>query len=141
VPVVFLHSVLSSYANVVYSWLYLCYDCSPVIMDCDAVSVPPMSPHALVALQSLPTGFTNTLNIPQRQDITDAFARVDFLAKGTIQPKVFQLKCLISLLASRPVVVRAATGAGKTLAMMLPLLLSPDKMASTVTPLKLLQKD
>jgi superfamily II DNA/RNA helicase len=114
---------------------------SLVIMDCDAVSVPPMSFHALDALQSLPTGFTDTLNIPQRQDITDTFARVDFLAKGTIQPKLFQLKCLVSLLASRHVVVRAATGAGKTLATMLPLLLSPDKMAITVTPLKLLQKD
>jgi hypothetical protein len=58
-------------------------------MDCEAVSVPPMSFHAFDALQSLPTGFTNTLNIPQRQDITDAFAQVDFLAKGTIQPKLF----------------------------------------------------
>ncbi|KAG2047864.1 hypothetical protein BDR06DRAFT_896564, partial [Suillus hirtellus] len=60
---------------------------------------------------------------------------------GTKQPKPFQLECLISLLTSRHVVVRAATGAGKILAMILPLLLSPDKIAITVTPLKLLQKD
>ncbi|KAG2155014.1 uncharacterized protein EDB93DRAFT_1043687, partial [Suillus bovinus] len=78
----------------------------------------------------------------RRQDIVDSFTRLDFLAKGTKQPKLFQLKCLVSLLASRHVVVRAATGAGKTLAMiLLPLLLSPDKIAITVTPLKLLQKD
>ncbi|OAX31691.1 hypothetical protein K503DRAFT_703308, partial [Rhizopogon vinicolor AM-OR11-026] len=53
----------------------------------------------------------------------------------------FQLQCLVSLLASRHVVVKAATGAGKTIAMMLSLFLSPNKMAITVTPLELLQKD
>ncbi|OAX38544.1 P-loop containing nucleoside triphosphate hydrolase protein [Rhizopogon vinicolor AM-OR11-026] len=95
----------------------------------------------LDALQSLPTDFTSALDTLQRQNIIDAFVRVDFLTKGTIRPKSLQPKCLISSLASRHVVVKAATGAGKTLAMMLPLFLSPNKMAITVTPLKLLQKD
>jgi hypothetical protein len=45
------------------------------------------------------------------------------------------------LLASRHVVVKAATDAGKTLAIMLLLFLSPNKMVITVTQLKLLQKD
>ncbi|KAG2070535.1 hypothetical protein BDR04DRAFT_1018559, partial [Suillus decipiens] len=35
----------------------------------------------------------------------------------------------------------AAIGSGKILAMILPLLLSPNKIAITVTPLKLLQQD
>ncbi|OAX31078.1 hypothetical protein K503DRAFT_122527 [Rhizopogon vinicolor AM-OR11-026] len=48
---------------------------------------------------------------------------------------------LISLLASRHVVVKVATDAGKTLAVMLPLFFFPNKMAIAVTPLKLLQKD
>jgi hypothetical protein len=90
----------------------------------DVVSVPPMSLPALDVLQSLPTDFTSALDTLQRQNIVDAFARVDFLMKGTIRPKLFQLKCLISLLVSRHVVVKAATGAGKTLAIMLPLFLS-----------------
>ncbi|OAX33498.1 hypothetical protein K503DRAFT_700301 [Rhizopogon vinicolor AM-OR11-026] len=58
--------------------------------------------------------------------------------KGTIR---FQLKCLVSSLAPRHLVVKAATGAGKALAMMFPLFLSPNKMAITVMSLKLLQKD
>ncbi|KAG2155301.1 uncharacterized protein EDB93DRAFT_1264911 [Suillus bovinus] len=110
-------------------------------MDCEAILVSPMFLAALDALENLPTDFIDPLDISQHQDIVDSFSRLDFLAKGTKQPKLFQLKCLISLLASRHVVVRAATGAGKTLAMILPLLLSPDKIAITVTPLKLLQKD
>ncbi|KAG1756150.1 hypothetical protein EDD22DRAFT_827858 [Suillus occidentalis] len=96
---------------------------------------------AVDALENLPTEFIEPLHISQRQNIVDSFARLDFLTEGTKQPKLFQLKCLMSLLASRHVVVRAATGAGKTLAMILPLLLSPNKIAITVTPLKLLQKD
>ncbi|KAG2054205.1 hypothetical protein BDR06DRAFT_1007878 [Suillus hirtellus] len=110
-------------------------------MDREAVSVSPMSLAALDALENLPTDFIEPLHLSQRQNIVDSFARLDFLTEGTKQPKPFQLECLISLLASRHVVVRAATGAGKTLAMILPLLLSPDKIAITITPLKLLQKD
>ncbi|KAG1759353.1 hypothetical protein EDD22DRAFT_1052066 [Suillus occidentalis] len=91
-----------------------------------------MSLAALDALKNLPTEFIEPLHISQRQNIVDSFARLDFLTEGTKQPKLFQLKCLMSLLASRHVVVRAATGAGKTLAMILPLLLSPNKIAITV---------
>src|SRR5947209_5173827 len=93
-------------------------------MDYDVVSVPLMSLPALDALQSLLTDFTSALDTLQHQNIIDAFARVDFLRKGSIRPKLFQLKCLVSLLSSRHVVVKSATGAGKTLAMMLPLFLS-----------------
>ncbi|KAG2106209.1 uncharacterized protein F5147DRAFT_535419, partial [Suillus discolor] len=72
-----------------------------------------------------------------QQVLLEAFAHLDFVSKDTKIPKLFQLKALVSLLAGRHVVLRAATGSGKT-----PLLLSPDKpMAITVTPLKLLQKD
>jgi Lhr-like helicase len=110
-------------------------------MDCEAVSVSPMSLAALDALKNLPTEFIEPLDISQRQNIVDSFARLNFLTEGMKQPKLFQLKCLMSLLASRHVVVWAATGAGETLAMILPLLLSPNKIAITVTPLKLLQKD
>ncbi|KAG1750538.1 P-loop containing nucleoside triphosphate hydrolase protein [Suillus paluster] len=110
-------------------------------MDCEAVSVSPMSLAALDALENLLTEFIEPLHIFQRQNIVDSFARLNFLTEGTKQPKLFQLECLMSLLTSRHVVVWAATGAGKTLAMILPLLLSPNKIAITVTPLKLLQKD
>ncbi|OAX37155.1 hypothetical protein K503DRAFT_743176 [Rhizopogon vinicolor AM-OR11-026] len=106
-------------------------------MDYDVASVPPMSLPALDALQNLPTDFTSALDTLQRQNIIDTFSRVDFLTKGTIQPKLSQFKCFVSLLASSQVVVKAATDASKTLATMLPLFLSPNKMAITVMPLKL----
>ncbi|KAG2750021.1 hypothetical protein P692DRAFT_20730840 [Suillus brevipes Sb2] len=64
-----------------------------------------MSLAALDALENLPTDFIEPLHLSQRQNIVDSFARLDFLAEGTKQPKLFQLECLISLLASRHVVV------------------------------------
>ncbi|KAG1898297.1 uncharacterized protein F5891DRAFT_931320, partial [Suillus fuscotomentosus] len=93
-----------------------------------------MSISALNALENLPANFTNTLSTIQIQQVLEAFAHLDFVSKGTKIPKLFQLKALISLLAGRNVVLRAATGSGKTLCMILPLFLSPDKMAITVTP-------
>ncbi|KAG2078832.1 hypothetical protein BDR04DRAFT_1085784, partial [Suillus decipiens] len=77
------------------------------------------------AIEDLPTDFTSALSIPQHQQVLDAFSRLDLISQGSQWPKLFQLKCLISL--------------WKTLAMILPLLLSPNKIAITVTPLKLLQ--
>lgn len=103
-------------------------------------SVLPMSISALDALENLPTDFTNMLSTIQFQQVLEAFVHLDFISKGTKHPKLFQLKALVSLLAGRNVILRAATGSGKTLCMVLPLLLS-NKMATTVTPLKLLQKD
>jgi len=50
-------------------------------MDYDVVSVPPMSLPALDALQSLSMDFTSALDTLQRQNIVDAFARVDFPTK------------------------------------------------------------
>ena len=78
----------SLYANVVICVL-ICYVHGLAIMDYDVVSVPPMSLPALDALQSLPTDFTSALDTLQRQSIVDAFARVDFLTKGTIRLKLF----------------------------------------------------
>ncbi|KAG1854526.1 hypothetical protein F4604DRAFT_1533388, partial [Suillus subluteus] len=95
-----------------------------------------MSISALNALDNLPTDFTNTLSTVQFQQVLEAFAHLDFVSKGTKHPKLFQLKTLVSLLAGRNVILRAATGSGKTLCMILPLLLSSNKIAITATPLK-----
>ncbi|KAG1758881.1 hypothetical protein EDD22DRAFT_783319 [Suillus occidentalis] len=99
-----------------------------------------MSISALDAVDNLPTDFTSMLSTIQFQYVLEAFAHIDFVSKGTKHLKLFQFKALISLLAGRNVILRAATGSGKTLCMVLPLLLSSNKMAITVTPLvKLLQ--
>ncbi|KIK31919.1 hypothetical protein CY34DRAFT_19446 [Suillus luteus UH-Slu-Lm8-n1] len=74
-----------------------------------------MSISALDALENLPTDFTNMLSTIQFQQVLEAFAHLDFVSKGTKHPKLFQLKALVSLLAGRNVILRAATGSGKTL--------------------------
>ncbi|KAG2099557.1 uncharacterized protein F5147DRAFT_535357, partial [Suillus discolor] len=93
------------------------------------------------AIENLPTDFTSALSMAQHQQVLEAFSQLNFISKGSQHPKLFQLRCLISLLSARHIVLRAATGSGKTLTMILPLLLSPDKTAITITPLKLLQRD
>ncbi|KAG1871760.1 hypothetical protein DFJ58DRAFT_722505 [Suillus subalutaceus] len=60
----------------------------------------------------------------QFQQVLKAFTNLDFILKE-----------------SKHVILRAATGSGKTLCMILPLLLSSKMMAIMVTPLKSLQKD
>ncbi|KAG1756204.1 uncharacterized protein EDB91DRAFT_1241303 [Suillus paluster] len=104
-------------------------------------SVRPLSLAAQDAIEDLPTNFMSALSMTQHQQVLEAFSQLDFLSKDSQHPKLFQLRCLISLLSARHVVLRAATGSRKTLTMILPLLLSPDKTAITITPLKLLQHD
>ncbi|KAG1816392.1 uncharacterized protein BJ212DRAFT_1354547 [Suillus subaureus] len=78
-------------------------------MSFNVDSVLPMSIFALNALDNLPTDFTNTLSTIQFQQVLEAFAHLDFVSKGTKNPKLFQLKALVSLLAGRNVILRAET--------------------------------
>ncbi|KAG2089344.1 uncharacterized protein F5147DRAFT_726080 [Suillus discolor] len=78
-------------------------------------SVPPLSCAALEAINNLLVDFTSTLSTKQSQQTLEAFAQLDFISRGTQHPKLFQLKCMISLLSARNIVLRAATGSGKTL--------------------------
>jgi superfamily II DNA/RNA helicase len=66
--------------------------------------------------------FTRALSLTQHQQVLKAFLRLDLLSQGSQCLKLFQLRCLISLLSVRHVVLQAVTGSGKTLAMILPLL-------------------
>jgi superfamily II DNA helicase RecQ len=47
---------------------------------------------------------------------------------------------MLAVLEKKDLVVRAGTGYGKTLCMVLPLLVNREAIAITVTPLKLLQR-
>ncbi|KAG2133358.1 hypothetical protein DEU56DRAFT_811289 [Suillus clintonianus] len=78
-------------------------------------SIRPLSLAARDAIEDLPTDFTSALSTTQHQQVLEAISRLDFISQGSQHPKLFQLRCLVSLLSGRHVVLRAATGSGKTL--------------------------
>jgi ATP-dependent helicase YprA (DUF1998 family) len=66
---------------------------------------------------------------------------LDLVTNGEKAPRLFQLQSMLAVMEKRDFVVKAGTEYGKTLCMVLRLLLKRDGIAiSTVTPLKLLQK-
>ncbi|KAG2343352.1 hypothetical protein BDR05DRAFT_962850 [Suillus weaverae] len=79
-------------------------------------SVRPLLLAARDAMEDLPTAFTSALSTTQRQQVLEAFSQLDLISQGSRRLKLFQLRCLISLLSARHVVLRAATGSGKTIA-------------------------
>jgi hypothetical protein len=61
------------------------------------------------------------------------------LTEGRVIPRVFQLKASLATLHQRDSVIIAGTGSGKTLCLLIPLLLCPDSISLTISPLKRLQ--
>lgn len=72
-------------------------------------------------------------------DIANAFTFLDVFSRGEKHPKLFQMQSTLDVLAGRNVLVRAGTGYGKTLAMILPMILRKGGIAVTVSPLLMLQ--
>ncbi|KAI9573490.1 hypothetical protein HD554DRAFT_1980743, partial [Boletus coccyginus] len=54
-------------------------------------------------------------------------------------PHDFQLQASLAMLRGRDCVIIAGTGSGKTLCLLLPILLRPDLISVTISPLKRLQ--
>ncbi|KLO14857.1 hypothetical protein SCHPADRAFT_825678, partial [Schizopora paradoxa] len=65
---------------------------------------------------------------------------LDKILQGRKAPWGFQLKVMLSTLAGWDCILRAATDSGKTFAMMLVHLLSPEDVVITISPLKILQR-
>jgi superfamily II DNA/RNA helicase len=76
----------------------------------------------------------------QRELVFTAFLKLDELSGGIKIPTSLQLQCLLALKDGKDIVVRTGTGYGKTVAMILPILLAPGKFAIIISPLKLLQE-
>jgi hypothetical protein len=83
--------------------------------------------------------FVNQFKPKERKIIVEAFLQTDF---RTQSPRPFQLKCAIALKTGQDVMCTAGCGAGKTLAMALPVMMLDDgKIAPTIISLKLLQQN
>jgi ATP-dependent helicase YprA (DUF1998 family) len=93
-------------------------------------------------LNHLSEDFVHQFKLREREIIIEAFLQTDFRTHGIQAPRPFQLKCAITLGTGRDLVCTAGCGAGKTLAMALPvMMLDEGKVALTIVPLKLLQQN
>jgi ATP-dependent helicase YprA (DUF1998 family) len=100
----------------------------------------PISEAACRGLASLAPAFVACLTPEQKDIVFEAFFRLDYLSNGFKIPRPFQLDFTLALREGRDVVLRAGTGYGKTIAMVLPIILSRGQVAITISPLKLLQE-
>jgi hypothetical protein len=98
-----------------------------------------LSDHARNGVAALDCVFVSSLTPAQQELVFQAFLRLDDLSEGLNAPRILQLLCLLALKAGKDGIVRAGTGYGKTLAMILPMLLTPEKIGIVISPLKLLQ--
>jgi ATP-dependent helicase YprA (DUF1998 family) len=85
------------------------------------------------------TAFMKALSPSERMEALLACLLVWTLSNSTVVPREFQLKVALAAISGRDTVVRAGTGQGKTLAMVILMLLRPDAMAMIISPLKHLQ--
>ncbi|KAF9218744.1 hypothetical protein BS17DRAFT_668501, partial [Gyrodon lividus] len=54
-------------------------------------------------------------------------------------PRAFQVEASLAILSGRDTLITAGTGSGKTLCLLIPMLLRPKSMSITILPLKRLQ--
>lgn len=110
------------------------------IMDLSRNHKIPISEAASHGLTLLVPAFIMCLT-PEQQDIMfEAFFRLDYLSRGLTVPHPFRLDFTLALRDGRDVVLHAGTGYGKTITMVLPIILSRGRVAITISPLKLLQE-
>lgn len=89
----------------------------------------------------LPTDeFIGGLTEVQQLDIYRGCLLVHVLSHGSQIPRQFQLEAVLAGLGGFDGIVSSATGSGKTLIMILLLLLRPNEMAMLIVPLKRLQQ-
>jgi len=93
-------------------------------------------------LNDLPNDFVEQFKPKERDIIVEAFLQTDFRTLGVQAPRPFQLECAVTLKTGQDLICTAGCGAGKTLAMALPvMMLDEGKIALTIVPLKLLQQN
>ena len=83
--------------------------------------------------------FIRALNVKQKTDVLHGCLLVYFLSNGKAVLHDFQLQTCLGPLAGRDTVLCLGTGSGKTLVLILLLLLRPNDISLLVVPLKWLQ--
>jgi len=91
------------------------------------------------ALRLLSTVFLDLLSLGQKQDVLRGCMLVFILLKGKAVPCDFQLQACLGPLAGRDTILCSGTGSGKTLVLILMLLLRPQDVSFLIVPLKRLQ--
>ncbi|KIJ57528.1 hypothetical protein HYDPIDRAFT_171650, partial [Hydnomerulius pinastri MD-312] len=87
----------------------------------------------------LPFDYLASLAGQDKIDILRACLIIYFLTSTTIVPRVFQLQASIAILNGHDTIITAGTGRGKTLCLLIPMLLRPKSISITISPLKRLQ--
>jgi Lhr-like helicase len=82
--------------------------------------------------------FLNSLNESDRSTCLRACLLFFRVTNGKV-PRQFQLESTLAVMSGRDSVIIAGTGSGKTVCMMLPLLLDPGSISVVISPLKRLQ--
>jgi ATP-dependent helicase YprA (DUF1998 family) len=87
----------------------------------------------------LPIDHISTLEDPDKIDALCACLIVYALTSTKIIPRTFQPQASIATLNGRDTIITAGTGCGKTLCLLIPMLLRPNTIPLTISPLKRLQ--
>ena len=86
-----------------------------------------------------PYDYIQMLNAADKIDALCACLIVHAMTSGKIIPRPFQLQALLALLHGSDTLITAGTGSGKTLCLLIPILLRPGSISIMVSPLKRLQ--
>jgi hypothetical protein len=89
--------------------------------------------------ERLPEEYISTLEDPDKSDALCACLIIYALTPTKIVLRAFQLQASISILNGRDTIITAGTGCRKTLCLLIPLLLHPNMISLTISPLQRLQ--
>jgi ATP-dependent helicase YprA (DUF1998 family) len=87
----------------------------------------------------VPNAYIATLSNNDKIDALRACLIVHHLTSCTIVPRIFQLQASLATLNGKDTIVTAGTGSGKTLCQLIPMLLRPNTLSMTISPLRRLQ--
>lgn len=88
---------------------------------------------------SLPIDYLQSLPLNDLALSLRACLVVYTITLGKFIPRVFQLQATLETMRGRDSIVIAGTGSGKTMCIVIPLLLEPNCISVTISPLKRLQ--
>ena len=96
--------------------------------------------HLLLGTR-LPLDYVATLAEHEKTDALRACLVVALITHFTIIPRPFQLQASLAILNGQDSIITAGTGSGKTLCLLpvIPILLRPNSISITISPLKRLQ--
>ncbi len=99
----------------------------------------PLSELAHKNLGELRSELASKFPVDDQNLAVELFLLLDRASQGQKSPRVFQLEAAIAIIRGRDTIVRAGTGYGKTLIMVLVLLYCENEAAVTIVPLNCLQ--